>query len=74
MAQGIKMVALGLVIGLSTALLVGRFINNLLYGVSGDDPVALAVAIFVLLLAGVVACFLPAWRATRINPITALRE
>jgi len=73
-AQAIKIVGSGLAIGLSTALLVGRFTNNLLYGVSGDDPVALAVAIFVLLLAGVVACFLPAWRATRINPIIALRE
>jgi putative ABC transport system permease protein len=74
MRQGFKIVGLGLAIGLSSALLTARFMNSLLYGVSENDPVTLGLAILVLLLAGFLACFLPAWRAARINPVTALRE
>jgi putative ABC transport system permease protein len=74
MGQGFKIVGLGLAIGLSAALLVARFINSLLYGVSENDPITLGLAILVLLIAGFLACFLPAWRASRIDPITALRE
>jgi putative ABC transport system permease protein len=74
MGQGFKIVGLGLGIGLSAALLVARFITSLLYGVSENDPITLGLAILVLLIAGFLACFLPAWRATRINPVTALRE
>ena len=74
MSQGLRIVALGLAIGLCTALLLGQFINSLLYGVSGNDPITLGLAILVLFLAGALACCLPALRAARINPITALRE
>ncbi|MBV9876896.1 MAG: FtsX-like permease family protein [Verrucomicrobia bacterium] len=74
MSQGLKIVALGLAIGLSTALLAGQFINSLLYGVTGTDPIAVSLAILVLFLAALLACCLPALRAARTNPITALHQ
>jgi putative ABC transport system permease protein len=74
MRQGFKIVGLGLAIGLSGALVTARFMSSLLYGVSANDPVTLGLAILVLLLAGFLACFIPALRATRTNPVTALRE
>jgi putative ABC transport system permease protein len=72
--QGIKMVGIGLGAGIGMALLLVRFIESILYGVSGTDPISLCAAVIVLGLAAVLACLLPAVRATRINPITALRE
>jgi ABC-type antimicrobial peptide transport system permease subunit len=56
------------------ALLCARFIEGLLYGVTDFDPISLLTAIVVLCLAGCLACLLPALRAARTNPITALRE
>ena len=74
MGQGFKIVGLGLAVGLCISVLIVRFINSLLYGVSGNDPVTLGLTILVLTLTGGLACLLPAWRAARTNPITALRE
>jgi len=74
MGQGLRIVASGLAIGLTTALLASQFISSLLYGVSGNDPITFGSAIFVLFLAGGLACSLPALRAARTNPITALRQ
>ena len=72
--QGIKLVCIGLAAGMVTALLLVRFISSTLYGVSGDDPVTLVSTVLVLGTAALLACLLPALRATRIDPITALRE
>lgn len=72
--QGLHLVGIGVVIGIGSALLLGRLIENVLYGVSATDPISLAISVFILGLAAFVACLLPALRATRINPITALRE
>jgi putative ABC transport system permease protein len=72
--QGLKLVCIGLVVGILAALIFTRFIDSILYGVSGSDPVALGLAVLVLGLAALLACLLPALRATRISPITALRE
>jgi ABC-type antimicrobial peptide transport system permease subunit len=72
--QGLRLVLVGLALGMTTALLLVRFIENLLYGVSGGDPITLAAALLILGLAAAIACLLPALRATRVNPITALRE
>jgi putative ABC transport system permease protein len=73
-AQGLKIVGVGLIVGLLASLILVRFIEGILYGVSATDPFSLCAAVIVLGLAALVACLFPALRATRINPITALRE
>ena len=72
--QGLKLVAIGLTIGMVTALVLVRFIESLLYGVSGGDPTTLVSAVLILGIAASLACLLPALRAARVNPITVLRE
>lgn len=72
--QGLKLVLIGLMLGMVMALLLVRFIESVLYGISGSDPITLATAVLILALAAALACLLPALRATRVNPITALRE
>ena len=74
MRQGFRIVGLGLAVGLVTALALARFINSMLYGVSGSDPVTLGLAIPILIVIAFLACLLPALRAARIDPIAALRE
>ncbi|MBV8100328.1 MAG: FtsX-like permease family protein, partial [Verrucomicrobia bacterium] len=72
--QGLGLVAIGLTIGIGVALVLVRFIESFLYGISGGDPITLLSAVLVLSLAALFACLVPALRATRVNPITALRE
>ncbi len=72
--QGLQIVLLGLIVGIVVALTLTQFIGTVLYGVSTADPVALGISVLVLGLAALLACLLPAVQATRINPITALRE
>jgi putative ABC transport system permease protein len=72
--QGFKLIGIGLVAGTVVALICSRFIEGMLYGVTAADPISLLIAVLVLSLAGCVACLLPALRAIRINPVTALRE
>jgi putative ABC transport system permease protein len=59
---------------LLAALALNGILGNLLYGVGWNDPVTITLSVAVLCFAALVACSLPAFRATRINPITALRE
>lgn len=63
----------GIMIGIALALLLTRLLGNLLYQVSPRDPLAFAAAFAVMILASIAACFLPAWRATRTDPMRALR-
>jgi putative ABC transport system permease protein len=72
--HGLKIVATGLLIGIGSAVLLTRFIEKVLYGVSNYDPMTLMMAGLVLTLAGLLACLLPAFRATRVKPIEVLRE
>ncbi len=64
----------GLLVGLASAGLLGRVISGLLYGVRPRDPVTLAAVSFMLLLAAALAIALPARRATRTDPVDALRQ
>jgi len=73
-SQGLRIVGIGLLIGLVTALALSGLIAGILYGVSATDPVSIAVSVLGLGLTALIACFLPAFRASRIDPITALRE
>jgi ABC-type antimicrobial peptide transport system permease subunit len=72
--RGLKLVIIGSVAGMTLALVLIRFIESILYGISGDDPITLALAILVLGVVAVLACLLPALRAARVSPITALKE
>jgi putative ABC transport system permease protein len=70
---GVRLVALGVVIGLVASLSLSRVIATQLWGVSATDPTTLGVVTLVLLITGVVACWVPARRATRVDPLVALR-
>jgi putative ABC transport system permease protein len=72
--QGARLIAIGLVLGVLGALALTRFIASLLYGVGATDPLALGAAPVVLAAAAFAACMLSARRATRIEPVAALRQ
>jgi predicted permease len=72
--QGMSLVLTGVAIGLVAALVVGRVLSGMLYGVSAGDPLSVASAACVLLAVALVACYLPARSASRLDPLVALRE
>jgi hypothetical protein len=71
--EGIRLVALGVAVGLAAAFAGTRFIENLLFGISAYDPVTFAVVPTLLIGAAVLGCLIPARRAMRVDPMTALR-
>jgi macrolide transport system ATP-binding/permease protein len=73
LSKGLALTAGGLVIGLVAALQSTRLLGYLLYKVSPRDPMAFGSAFGVITVAALVACFVPAWRATRTDPLHALR-
>jgi ABC-type antimicrobial peptide transport system permease subunit len=73
MRQGALQTALAVTIGLILSLAAGRVLSQILYGVSPSDPFSLITSGLVLAAAALFACFLPARRATQVDPITALR-
>ena len=73
MSRGLILTGGGILIGMTIALLLTRLMNNLLYKVSPHDPLAFGLAFVVMTVVAFIACFLPAWRATRIDPVQALR-
>jgi putative ABC transport system permease protein len=75
--QGLKMTLAGIVIGVATSLVFTRVFSSfshLLYGVTVNDPLTLGLAALLLIATTALACFLPARRATRVEPTTALRQ
>jgi ABC-type antimicrobial peptide transport system permease subunit len=72
--QGLWPVALGLTIGILAGLLLARFIEALLYGVSAYDPITIGLTLVVLGIASLLACLLPAMKAIRIDPVRVLSE
>jgi putative ABC transport system permease protein len=73
LGQGIRMTLLGAAIGLVASLAVTRALSSLLFGVSATDPVTFIVVPVVLAFVAILACYLPARRAMRVDPIIALR-
>jgi putative ABC transport system permease protein len=73
MSRGLRLTLVAVVIGAAAALLLTRLMGNLLYKVSPRDPIAFGAALIILIAVALVACFLPARRATRIDPVRALR-
>ena len=71
--MGLRLVGIGVALGLIASVALGRVIATQLWGVSAYDPWTLTSVAVVLLLTGLVACWLPARRASRVDPLTALR-
>ncbi len=71
--EGGRLAALGLALGLIAALALTRVMASLLYGVKPSDPVSLGVAAALLAVVAFAACYIPARRATRVDPLVALR-
>jgi ABC-type antimicrobial peptide transport system permease subunit len=71
--QGTLLILVGLVIGLAGALALTRLVQSLLFGVTTKDPLTFVAAAIVLGLVGLFASYLPARRATKVDPIDALR-
>jgi macrolide transport system ATP-binding/permease protein len=72
-SRGLALTAGGVLLGAAAALGLTRLLGYLLYKVSPRDPLAFGSAFLILLIVSLIACFLPAWRATRVDPIVALR-
>jgi macrolide transport system ATP-binding/permease protein len=72
-SRGLALTAGGVLLGAVAALGLTRLLGYLLYKVSPRDPLAFGSAFLILLIVSLIACFLPAWRATRVDPIVALR-
>jgi putative ABC transport system permease protein len=72
-AQGFKLILLGLAIGLVGAFAVTRVISSLLFGVTTKDPVTFAAVAVLLAFVALMACYIPARRAARVDPMEALR-
>jgi putative ABC transport system permease protein len=71
--HGLKLTATGMTIGIALSLIAGRLLTAVLAGLSPADPVAFGVSALILIVVAVGASFMPAWRATRVDPMVALR-
>jgi putative ABC transport system permease protein len=71
--QVLALLGMGVAIGIPVALEASRLVSSMLFGVKGTDPWTIAAATATLTAAGIVAAFVPAWRASRVDPMTALR-
>jgi predicted permease len=74
MKYGIVLVLVGIAIGLGAAFAFTRLMSSLLFGVTPTDAMTLAIVSFALVSVAMIACYLPARRATRVDPLVALRE
>jgi ABC-type antimicrobial peptide transport system permease subunit len=72
--QGLKLTLIGVALGGAAALGLTRFLSSLLVGVSAIDPVTFLAVPLLLTTVALAACWIPAWRATKIDPLSALRR
>jgi len=71
--HGVKLIVIGLAAGLAAALAFTRLVDGLLVGVAPSDPLSRVIAVSVLTVAAIAACWIPARRAANVDPIVALR-
>ena len=73
MAQGVRAAVIGVLVGCSAALVAGRYIVDLLFETSPSDPVVFVVVGAMAVAVAATATLVPAWRSSRVDPVTALR-
>jgi ABC-type lipoprotein release transport system permease subunit len=73
LSRGLRVAGTGTVIGVLAALMLTRLLDSLLFGVSATDPVTFVAVAGLLFAAALLACYVPARRAMRVDPIVALR-
>ena len=74
LGQGLRLTTVGVIFGIGVALLATRMLATLLFGISHVDPLTYVGVVALLVVTAVVASALPAWRASRVDPVTALRS
>ena len=74
LARGSRLLGAGLVVGLAGSIILARMLAQKVWNITAFDPIAFTMVSLVVLAAGIQACLWPAWRASRIDPIMALRE
>jgi putative ABC transport system permease protein len=72
--QGMRLVLVGVMLGLGASLVVTHVMKNLLFGLSATDTATYAAVTLLLTVVALIACYLPARRATKVNPMVALRH
>jgi len=73
LTQGTKLISVGVVAGSGAALGLTRLMSDLLFGVTASDPVTLGAVAILLIIVALAACYVPARRAMRVDPMVALR-
>jgi ABC-type antimicrobial peptide transport system permease subunit len=71
--KGLMWTLIGIGIGIAAAFALTRFMSSLLFEVSASDPLTFAIVPFVLIVVALLACYIPARRATKVDPLVALR-
>jgi ABC-type antimicrobial peptide transport system permease subunit len=71
---GLRLVLIGAVLGLAGSMLVPRIMSSLLFGVGALDLLTFIIATLLLLLVAFVACCVPAWRASKVDPVVILQQ
>jgi putative ABC transport system permease protein len=74
MMEMLPVILVGIVAGVIGGLLCGRFVESQLFGVEASDPLVFAIGAAILLSASMLATLIPAWRASRIDPMVSLRH
>jgi predicted permease len=72
--HGMKLAALGVAAGLLASFALTRLLQSMLYGVRVTDPLTFAAVSLLLILVSLIACWIPAWRATKVDPLIAIRS
>jgi ABC-type antimicrobial peptide transport system permease subunit len=74
LGEGARMAAVGVGLGVAAAFVLTRLMARLLYGISATDPLTFATVAALLMIVAMAACYIPAWRAMRVDPMVALRH